>query len=52
MKVAIKQSGGYAGEVKDLLQLDTAQMEPSVFSRSEWMSSRQPRNAMMMPHTI
>ena len=35
MKVAIKQSGGYAGEVKDLLQLDTAQMEPSVSQQVE-----------------
>ena len=30
MKIVVKQSGGFAGEVKDLLQLDTAQMEPSV----------------------
>ena len=35
MKVAIKQSGGYAGEVKDLLQLDTAQTEPSVSQQVE-----------------
>ena len=35
MKVTIKQSGGYAGEVKDLLQLDMAQMEPSVSQQVE-----------------
>jgi Emfourin len=35
VKVAIKQSGGYAGEVKDLLQLDTAQIEPSVSQQVE-----------------
>lgn len=35
MKVAIKQSGGYAGEVKDVLQLDTAQIEPSVSQQVE-----------------
>jgi len=35
MKVTIKQSGGFAGEVKDLLQLDTARMEPSVSQQVE-----------------
>ena len=35
MKLAIKQSGGHAGEVKDLLQLDTAQIEPSVSQQVE-----------------
>ena len=35
MKIAVKQSGGFAGEVKDLLQLDTAQMEPSVSQQVE-----------------
>ena len=35
MKIAVKQSGGFAGEVKDLLQLDTAQTEPSVSQQVE-----------------
>ena len=35
MKIAIKQSGGFAGEVKELLQLDTAQIEPSVSQQVE-----------------
>ena len=35
MKIAVKQSGGFAGEVKDLLQLDTAQSEPSVSQQVE-----------------
>ena len=35
MKIAVKQSGGFAGEVKDLLQLDTAQMEPSLSQQVE-----------------
>ena len=35
MKIAVKQSGGFAGEVKELLQLDTAQSEPSVAQQVE-----------------
>ena len=35
MKIAVKQSGGFAGEVKELLQLDTAQTEPSVSQQVE-----------------
>ena len=35
MKIAIKQSGGFAGEVKELLRLDTAQIEPSVSQQVE-----------------
>ena len=35
MKIAIKQSGGFAGEVKELLQLDTTQSEPSVSQQVE-----------------
>ena len=35
MKITIKQSGGFAGEVKELLQLDTAQSAPSVGQQVE-----------------
>ena len=35
MKIAVKQSGGFAGEVRELLQLDTAQSEPSVAQQVE-----------------
>jgi hypothetical protein len=35
VKIAVKQSGGFAGEVKELLQLDTAQTEPSVSQQVE-----------------
>ncbi len=35
MKIAVKQSGGFAGEVKELLQLDTAQSEPAVSQQVE-----------------
>ena len=35
MKIAVKQSGGFAGEVKELLQLDTAQSAPSVGQQVE-----------------
>ena len=35
MKIAVKQSGGFAGEVKELLQLDTALSEPSFAQQVE-----------------